>query len=229
MGRQIIIAKLRCCSQMINIIVAVSKVKDSDTIAGIGLNNTIPWKSKSDMKRFREITRDHVVVMGRNTYNSLKSSTNPKPILKNRINIVLTSEILTSEILTSEIITSETITGTNRTHATDNYHPDIILVNNLQHVFIEYVNREIFIIGGSRVYKEAIELSRVLPDSVCTPSNLRLYLTIMNDYYECDTFIDCTITDNACTMYGHTFKCDRLDLCAVTDSDDGMCKFLTIA
>ena len=53
----------------------------------IGLNNKLLWKQKSDMKRFKELTTNNIVVMGLNTFKSLDS----KP-LKDRINVVLSNE-----------------------------------------------------------------------------------------------------------------------------------------
>lgn len=54
---------------------------------GIGINNTIPWKSNSeDMQFFKSKTVNQIVIMGRKTWESL-----PNAPLKNRINIILTS------------------------------------------------------------------------------------------------------------------------------------------
>ena len=50
---------------MIKIIVATSKNKV------IGNNNELIWKLSSDLKRFKELTTDHPVVMGRKTYESI--------------------------------------------------------------------------------------------------------------------------------------------------------------
>ena len=55
---------------------------------GIGMNNSIPWETnKEDLKFFQRMTTNNIVIMGRNTWESL-----PNKPLKNRINIVLTSE-----------------------------------------------------------------------------------------------------------------------------------------
>ena len=65
---------------MINAIFAV------DQFGGIGLNGSMPWpRIHSDMQHFVELTKGHVVVMGRRTYDDPKM---PKP-LPNRINIIL--------------------------------------------------------------------------------------------------------------------------------------------
>jgi dihydrofolate reductase len=52
--------------------------------AVIGQAGKIPWKLSGDMKRFKELTTGHMVVMGRRTYDSIG-----RP-LPNRTNLVLT-------------------------------------------------------------------------------------------------------------------------------------------
>lgn len=54
----------------------------------IGQGNTIPWKYKGEQKRFKELTENNVVVMGRKTWESLPESKRPLP---NRINVLITS------------------------------------------------------------------------------------------------------------------------------------------
>ena len=41
----------------------------------IGCGNTLPWRLPADLKRFKELTTGHPVVMGRNTFESLFSPT----------------------------------------------------------------------------------------------------------------------------------------------------------
>lgn len=62
----------------IALIVAAS---DNDVI---GKNGTLPWSLPDDLKRFRELTKGHPVIMGRKTWDSL-----PKKPLPGRRNIVL--------------------------------------------------------------------------------------------------------------------------------------------
>ena len=52
---------------------------------GIGKDNTMPWHISADLKRFKELTSGHTIVMGRKTWESL-----PKKPLPNRKNIVIT-------------------------------------------------------------------------------------------------------------------------------------------
>ena len=51
----------------------------------IGNKGDLPWKIKEDLKNFRKLTLDSIVIMGRKTYDSL-----PVKKLDQRINIVLT-------------------------------------------------------------------------------------------------------------------------------------------
>ncbi len=51
----------------------------------IGTRNSLPWSLPSDMKRFKELTIGHPVIMGRHTYESIG-----RP-LADRDNIVLSS------------------------------------------------------------------------------------------------------------------------------------------
>jgi dihydrofolate reductase len=37
----------------------------------IGLNNTLPWRLKSDLQRFKRITMGHALLMGRKTFDSI--------------------------------------------------------------------------------------------------------------------------------------------------------------
>ena len=54
----------------------------------IGSNNTIPWSLPEDLKHFKELTENNIVIMGRKTFESL-----PNGPLKNRMNIVISSHI----------------------------------------------------------------------------------------------------------------------------------------
>uniref|UniRef100_A0A6C0BUH5 dihydrofolate reductase n=1 Tax=viral metagenome TaxID=1070528 RepID=A0A6C0BUH5_9ZZZZ len=65
----------------------VEAVLAVDIMNGLAKNNQIPWKSKTDMKFFKNKTIYNTVIMGSKTLLSLP---NAAP-LKNRINIVITS------------------------------------------------------------------------------------------------------------------------------------------
>lgn len=65
---------------IISIIVAVS------TNGIIGKDNGLLWKQSADLKRFKQLTSGHSIIMGRKTYDSIG-----KP-LPNRRNIILTHQ-----------------------------------------------------------------------------------------------------------------------------------------
>lgn len=62
----------------------------SDPSGGIGYQNKLPWSNiQGDLPRFKNLTDNKVIVMGRNTWDSL-----PYKPLKNRLNIVVSSQKL---------------------------------------------------------------------------------------------------------------------------------------
>ncbi|WP_119326356.1 dihydrofolate reductase [Companilactobacillus musae] len=50
----------------------------------IGVDGHLPWKLPNDMKRFKDVTTGHPIVMGRKTFESF-----PNGPLPNRLNIVI--------------------------------------------------------------------------------------------------------------------------------------------
>lgn len=59
----------------------------------IGSENDLPWYLPADLKRFKELTTGHVVVMGRKTYESIVKRLGHA--LPNRRNVVLTRQDVT--------------------------------------------------------------------------------------------------------------------------------------
>ncbi len=53
----------------------------------IGHNNQLPWHMPADLKRFKELTSGHAVIMGRKTFDSIH-----RKALPNRRNIVVTRQ-----------------------------------------------------------------------------------------------------------------------------------------
>ena len=90
----------------------------------IGLNGDMPWHLSGDLKRFKQLTMGHPVVMGRRTWESL-----PKRPLVGRRNIVFSQ----SEDFAPE--GAEVVRSVNDLFA--------LLCDN---------DEDIFIIGGGRIY-----------------------------------------------------------------------------
>jgi len=63
---------------MISIIVAVAQNN------AIGKDNQLLWRISDDLKRFKQLTTSHTIIMGRKTFQSL-----PNGALPNRRNVVI--------------------------------------------------------------------------------------------------------------------------------------------
>ena len=106
----------------------------------IGLNNDLPWpRIKEDMKHFRETTTDHIVVMGRNTWESL----NETP-LKNRVNIVVSTTLPAIEL--------------NGVYENSPLHFVHSIPAALGKAYAEYPGKTIFFIGGAKLYNSVCNM-----------------------------------------------------------------------
>ena len=65
----------------------------------IGFKNTIPWRLKGDLKRFKDLTQGNAIIYGRNTLESFPGG---KP-LPNRMNIILSSTLQLKDVQTPEL------------------------------------------------------------------------------------------------------------------------------
>jgi dihydrofolate reductase len=103
----------------------------------IGYKNKLPWQMKSDLKRFRDITSGHVVIMGRTTFYSIGRA------LPNRTNIVLTRD--------SSLINNGTISYNEDTQLCwSNSFENALLVADI--VSICRQKKDIFVIGGNYIF-----------------------------------------------------------------------------
>ena len=74
-----------------------------DPSGGIGYQNKLPWDNlQGDLPRFKQLTDGQVVVMGRNTWDSL-----PKKPLPNRMNFVVTTNVFEVPYSTFLVNTTE--------------------------------------------------------------------------------------------------------------------------
>jgi dihydrofolate reductase len=142
-----------------------------DSNNGLCKNGTIPWRSKKDMSFFMNKTKNNVVIMGKNTFFSIPDENRP---LKNRLNIVLTSDPqlydssgtpeYSNVLFTNNANTYQDILQ-NRDQYSDKYR---FLKNDFK----------IFCIGGKTIYEQFIPL--------CD----RFWVTYIKRDYNCDLFID---------------------------------------
>jgi len=101
----------------------------------IGMQNALPWKLPSDLKRFKEITVGHPIVMGRKTYEAIGQP------LMDRDNIVITR---------GEIIEDPTV------HTVNSIEEAIALAKRFA------INRgvdEIMIAGGGQIYEQTLAIA----------------------------------------------------------------------
>ncbi|GGG33259.1 dihydrofolate reductase [Bizionia arctica] len=104
----------------------------------IGKDNQLIWHLSDDLKRFKELTNGHHIIMGRKTFESF-----PKP-LPNRTHIVISRQ------------------------ANYQVPSGVIVVHNIEDAFdAAKSDKQPFVIGGGEIYKQAvpfagkIELTRV--------------------------------------------------------------------
>ena len=122
---------------MLSIIVAKAS---NDVIGG---DNKLLWHISDDLKRFKEITSGHTIIMGRKTFESL-----PKA-LPNRHHIVITRD-KNFKVNSSQVE----------------------VVNDINSIVNRFENskEEVFVIGGGEIYKallpnsDKIYLTRVYKD-----------------------------------------------------------------
>lgn len=112
----------------------ISIIAAFDQNRGVGINNTLPWNFSKDLIRFRSITQNNPIVMGRKTFESIN-----KP-LPNRINIVLTRD----EKWAFEIRKK---------------HKELIVIfswEDLETWIDEFEPERLYIIGGPQIWKIAL-------------------------------------------------------------------------
>lgn len=95
----------------------------------IGLKNKLPWHLPADLKKFKELTTGHAVIMGKRTFESL-----PNGPLPNRKNVVLTSML--SEGVVEGYFEADSL-------------EDAFEICSGQDI--------VYIIGGAAVYKQCFE------------------------------------------------------------------------
>lgn len=111
----------------------ISAIACADNNWGIGKDNDLLVHIPEDLKMFKKLTTNSVVVMGRKTYDSL-----PKKPLPNRKNIVITSNPSKYDNNNDNVVFCDM-----------KYIKDWL--NTIKHS-----NDKVFIIGGSSIYNELL-------------------------------------------------------------------------
>lgn len=114
----------------INLIVA----KSSNNV--IGNNNELLWKIPNDLKYFKKVTTNSVVIMGRKTFESIGK------ILPNRLNVIISKQ-------SGDL--KEIYKGCKNCLFFDNFNDMFLFINDQEFY------KNIFVIGGGEIYKYFIE------------------------------------------------------------------------
>lgn len=136
----------------ISIIAAIGRNRE------LGKDNKLLWHIPEDMKRFRELTSGHTIIMGRKTFESIGR------LLPGRINIIVTR---------NESIDPHKFCSSKKC--------DVLafVCNSLEEALDKtrkIEENEVFIIGGGQIYEQVLPLAE------------KLYLTIVDGTFDADTF-----------------------------------------
>jgi len=126
----------------------------------IGLDGDMPWKLSADLKRFKQITTGHTVVMGRKTWESIPAKFRPLP---NRQNIVLTRNKSYRDEVPEGVIVANSLAEALELH------------RRMSEGNVGENWGDVFVIGGESVFAEAY------------PTADRLYLTLVDYHGDGDT------------------------------------------
>ena len=114
------------CLPRFSILVAMAKNRV------IGRNNALPWQLSADLKRFKQLTMGHHIVMGRKTYESLGR------LLPGRTSVIVTRQSdyqIPGAIVVGSIAEALKVCGEGKD-----------------------MNQESFVIGGAEIYQQALPL-----------------------------------------------------------------------
>ncbi len=101
----------------------------------IGKDGALPWHMPEDLKHFKKLTTDKIVLMGRKTWESLPEKFRPLP---NRLNIVITRQIEYDVPAGVEVYF------------------------DVEQAFASHREEDIFVIGGGQMYNLTINLAESL-------------------------------------------------------------------
>ncbi|CAF3596110.1 unnamed protein product [Didymodactylos carnosus] len=132
---------------------------------GIGLNNTLPWHLKNDMKFFRHVTtvtneksKQNAVIIGRKTWKSFPKQVQPLP---NRLNVLVSKTAHIKEKYDNLLQVDSFDEAIRKTY--DLYDKEKTIEN-------------VFIAGGVSIYQEAMKTNLVK----------RIYLTRVQGDFHCN-------------------------------------------
>lgn len=140
----------------------ISIIVAMDEKRGIGKDNKIPWHIREDLIKLKTLTKDHVVILGRKTYDSMVWYYNKSgKQMPGKLYIVVTRRSLLRE--------------------GDSLRTNVTVANSLEEALSFARGRlakleEVFVIGGAQIFQQAITIAD------------KLYLTIVEGEFDADAF-----------------------------------------
>jgi dihydrofolate reductase len=158
--------------------VIISLIVAMDERGGIGKDNRLPWHLQSDLKRFKQLTTGHHIVMGRKTYETIGRS------LPGREMIVITRK---KDYSPSGCMVANSLEAAiNLARQND--------------------ERELFIIGGGEIFSQTIGLAdKIYMTIVHTDVNADVFFPKF-DLEKWKIISGETFTQNEYDEYGSEFK-----------------------
>jgi len=118
----------------------ISIIASLDEKNGIGKNNRIPWHIRKDLVRLRDMTKDHLVILGRTSYESMAGyydkSGRPMPAKEY---VVVTSD------KNFKSVRNNTFAATS--------------VQEVLNKIKDSREKEVFVIGGETIFKQFMEFA----------------------------------------------------------------------
>jgi len=148
----------------------------------IGNKGGIPWDIPRDLQLFKKRTVNNVVIMGRNTWESL-----PVRPLPGRTNIVVSKSMGSG----GEIVSGGAFfNGMRPLYVKRNLEESILFARNL--AAGSNPQKEVFIIGGGLVYKESLEMGvvdRIIATKVRGNYEGDVYFPELNDNWQPENLV----------------------------------------
>lgn len=134
----------------------------------IGKDGKIPWHLHEDLKRFKRLTVNQTVIMGRRTYESLGKA------LPNRINIVVSHKLSNSEVPDCIMVTNLRAAIRIAT-CTAEMQMEVSAKSECLMPFPVHLPNLVFLIGGAGIYEEGMQYAD------------KLYITDIEESVDGDT------------------------------------------
>lgn len=154
----------------------ISLIVAMDEKRGIGMEGKLPWHLPADLRHFKSLTMGHHIIMGRKTYETIS-----RP-LPGRTMVVVTRNPV--------------------------YQAEGCLIAHSLESAIEKAREsgedEVFIIGGSQIFAEALELAD------------RIYLTLVHTITNADVFFPAMEPDHWVEIEAEDHKADNKNQYSLT-------------